>query len=402
MPTPPAAARTLPEERIPRDILVLIAAAVIVALGFGLIAPILPQYAKSFDVTNAAAAAIVSVFAATRLLFAPFSGRITERFGEPVGYVAGVLIVALSTLGCAFAQDYWTLIAVRALGGVGSTLFTVSAASFIARRSPAALRGRISGLYGGAFLFGNVAGPLVGGLLAPLGYRMPFIIYGVALVIAAGVVFFFLVGVGGKARKRDQDTKPPLPLSQAWKVPAYRAALIGNFGNGWVTFGVRTAIIPLFAAMALGLDPLQVGLVLTAFAAGNAAALTFSGRWSDRVGRRTPIIVGLSIAAATSAVVGFSPNAWVLVALSLISGFGTGLFGPSQQATVADTVGPNYSAGRTMATFQMSADLPAIFAPIIAGWIADHWGYQWAFVLSGVVMAAGVLAWARVKEPRRA
>lgn len=401
MPTPPRAAPQLPAERIPRDIQVLIGAAVIVALGFGLIAPILPQYAKSFEVSNAAAAAIVSVFAATRLLFAPFSGRITERFGEPLGYVSGVLIVAASTLGCAFAQDYWSLIAVRALGGVGSTLFTVSAASFIARRSPAAIRGRISGLYGGAFLFGNVAGPLVGGLLAPLGYRMPFVIYGVALVLAAGVVFFFLVGVGKRAKPRGVDTKPPLTLRQAWQEPAYRAALIGNFGNGWVTFGVRTAIIPLFAALALGLDPLHVGLVLTAFAAGNALALTFSGRWSDRVGRRRPIMVGLSIAAVTSAVVGFSPDGWVLVALSLISGFGTGLFGPSQQATVADTVGPNHSAGRVMATFQMSADLPAIFAPIIAGWIADHWGYQWAFILSGVVMAAGVVAWARVKETRR-
>lgn len=400
MPSSPHAAAAPRPGAIPREIVVLIAAALIVALGFGLIAPILPQYAQSFGVSNAAAAAIVSVFAATRLLFAPLSGRLTERFGEPIGYVAGVGIVAASTLACAFVTDYTWLMIVRGLGGVGSTMFTVAAASFIARRSPTAIRGRIAGLYGGAFLIGNVAGPLVGGLLAPFGYRVPFVVYGIALVIAASVVFFFLVGRGGRGRARGEEVRPPLPLGRAWANPAYRAAVIGNFGNGWVTFGVRTAIVPLFAAGALGMGAFEVALVLTCFAAGNAAALTFSGRWSDRVGRRVPIMVGMSVAAAAGAALGFSPNAFVLIALSAIGGFGTGLFGPSQQATIADVVGPEHSAGRTMATFQMAADLPAIISPIAVGWLADHVGFSQGFLLSGVVMALGVLAWARVPSDR--
>jgi len=392
-----------PPLRIPRDIKVLIGAALIVALGFGLIAPILPQYARSFDVSNAAAAAIVSVFAATRLVFAPVSGRVVERWGEPVGYVAGVLIVAASTIACAFAPSYAWLMVVRGLGGVGSTLFTVSAGSFLARRSPAELRGRVAGLYGGAFLLGNVCGPLVGGFLSPLGYRAPFLIYGVALVIAAGVVAYFLVGKRGaasSAKAAGGQALPPMTLRQAWRHGPYRAAMIGNFGNGWVTFGVRTALVPLFAAEALGMNPFGVALVLTTFAVGNAAALSFSGRWSDAVGRRLPVLVGLSVAAVTGSVLGFSPAAWVLVALSAVSGFGTGLFAPSQQATVADTVGNKHSAGRTMAAFQMASDLPAIIAPIVAGFIADHWGYGPAFVISGLVMALGVVAWSGVKEKR--
>lgn len=66
---------TLPPKQptIPREIKVLIAAAFVIALGFGLIAPILPQFAKSFDVGVAAAGFIVSVFALTRLAFAPVS-----------------------------------------------------------------------------------------------------------------------------------------------------------------------------------------------------------------------------------------------------------------------------------------------------------------------------------------
>ncbi|WP_394159308.1 MFS transporter [Galactobacter valiniphilus] len=402
MPASPTPSPTAAPERLPRDIVVLIGAALIVALGFGLIAPILPSYAQSFGVSNAAAAAIVSVFAATRLLFAPVSGRITERWGEPLGYVSGVLIVAASTIACAFATDYWSLIVFRAVGGIGSTLFTVSAGSFLARRSPSSLRGRVAGLYGGAFLIGNVAGPLVGGLLSPLGYRAPFLIYGVALVIAAAVVYVFLVGVRRSLRAKDAGVVlPPLSLREAWSSPAYRAAMIGNFGNGWVTFGVRTSLVPLFAAGALGMNAFEVGLVLTAFALGNAAALSFSGRWSDRVGRRLPIVIGMSLAAITGSVLGLSSDAWVLIALSLLSGLGTGMFGPAQQATIADTVGPERSAGRAMAAFQMAADLPAIAAPLIAGYLSDHFGYAPAFAISGLIMVLGVIAWARVKPAAR-
>jgi MFS family permease len=137
--------------------------------------------------------------------------------------------------------------------------------------------------------------------------------------------------------------------------------------------------------------------VVTAYAVGNAGALTFSGKWSDAAGRRTPILVGMSGAATAAMMLGFAPTSWVLIALSTAQGFCTGLFAPSQQATVADVVGPTRSAGRAMATYQMAADLPAIVAPLVAGLFADHFGYAWAFGISGLVMFAGVLAWANVK-----
>ena len=159
---------------IPREINILIAAAFVIAIGFGIIAPVLPQYAHSFNASALAVSAIVSAFGLTRLLFAPFSGRLTAKFGETPVYMTGVLIVALTMFLIAFAQTYWQLILFRAIGGIGSTLFTVSAMTFLARKSPSKIRGRISGRYASAFLFGNIAGPILGGLLVGLGTRAHF------------------------------------------------------------------------------------------------------------------------------------------------------------------------------------------------------------------------------------
>lgn len=226
---------TLPPKQptIPREIKVLIAAAFVIALGFGLIAPILPQFAKSFDVGVAAAGFIVSVFALTRLAFAPVSGRLTTKLSEPPVYVTGVLIVAVSTILCGFAQDYAQLLIFRAAGGLGSTMFTVSAMSLIARLAPAEIRGRISGYYAGSFLIGNIVGPVLGGFLAVFGYRLPFFIYGGALVIAAAIVYLSLLGVRSASKRGPRDSRPAMLFRTAFDNPIYRAALVSGFANGW-------------------------------------------------------------------------------------------------------------------------------------------------------------------------
>ena len=83
--------------RIPRELWVLVAAAFVIALGFGLILPVLPQFAQSFGVGATASSIVVSAFAFFRLLFAPAGGRLIAKFGERPIYLAGLVIVAIST-----------------------------------------------------------------------------------------------------------------------------------------------------------------------------------------------------------------------------------------------------------------------------------------------------------------
>ena len=84
--------------RLPKEIYVLVAAAFIVALGYGIIAPVLPQFAASFDFGVTAATIVVSSFAFFRFVFSPSSGRLVDAFGERRIYITGLLIVAASTV----------------------------------------------------------------------------------------------------------------------------------------------------------------------------------------------------------------------------------------------------------------------------------------------------------------
>src|SRR5690554_3825857 len=249
--------QTSPRPALPREIWVLAGAALLIALGYGLVAPVLPRFARSFDVSVAAASFVVSAFSLCRLLFAPAGGALIARLGERRIYLSGLLVVALSSVATALAQDYVQLLIFRGLGGIGSTMFTVSAMGLIVRLAPPTARGRASSLYATAFLFGNIGGPVIGGLLAELGLRVPFIVYAVALVLAAGVVWRLLPehGTGAARRHRDGEGTPPMLFGEALRDSAFRAALVSGFANGWSNFGVRVALLPLFAAAVLDSGP---------------------------------------------------------------------------------------------------------------------------------------------------
>lgn len=384
-------------KQIPRGIWVLLSANVVIALGYGLIAPALPSFARSFNVSFTAATAVVSAFAVMRLLFAPATGRLVTLFGERRIYLIGLLIVAASTFACAFAQSYWQLLVFRAAGGVGSTMFTVSAMALLIRMSPNDIRGRVSGFFSAGFLIGNITGPLIGAALVGFGLRMPFVVYAVALLIASAVVATQLREVSAP-ESADGPAHGVISFRHALGDSAYRAIIASNFTQGWASMGVRVAVVPLFITEGLGEGAGMAGVVLAVYAAGNVAAILTAGRLSDRFGRRPVMLPGLTLMAAATAALGFSSNIIVALVLSLIAGAGSGLFAPTHQAALADVLGNRRQGGSSLAAFGMSSDVGAISGPVIVGFVADRVGFGPAFILTGVVAALALLMWVFARE----
>jgi ACDE family multidrug resistance protein len=386
-------------QRLPREVWILIAANVVIALGYGVVSPVLPQYARNFGVTISAATFVITAFAVMRLCFAPVSGVLVQRLGERRVYVSGILIVALSTGACALAQTYWQLLLFRSLGGIGSTMFFVSSLGLMIRVSPEDSRGRVAGMFSTGFLVGSVTGPVLGSLTAGLGLSAPFVIYGVALTIAAAVVFFSLRHSALGAP--EAVTEPQVTLRVALRQRAYRAALMSNFATGWSVFGLRMALVPLFVSEVLGRGAGMAGLALATFAVGNVSAVIPSGYLSDRVGRRTLLIVGLSVSALATAIVGWASSFPLFLAGAYVAGAAAGMFTSPQQAAVADIIGSKARAGPALATFQMMSDLGSIAGSVAVGEIAQHVSFGSAFVVSGAILFVAAVGWVLAPETRK-
>ena len=95
---------------------------------------------------------------------------------------------------------------------------------------------------------------------------------------------------------------------------------------------------------------------------------------------------------------GFAESIPLYLALSALAGAGASLIAPSQQAALADVVGQERSGGPALAAFQMMGDLGGFAGPIVAGLVADRFGFGAAFAVSGVLTLAAVVPWLLAPE----
>jgi MFS family permease len=390
----PAPARLIssgPLRGLPREVAVLAAVAFFVAAGFGIVAPAIPLFARSFGVSRAAAGAVVSAFALMRLSSALGVGRLVNRIGERIVLGVGIAIVAVSSALAGFASDYLQLLLLRGAGGVGSAMFSVSANSLLIGVTTANQRGRAIGAMSGGFLVGGIAGPGLGGLVTGWSLRAPFFLYAGTLA-AAGAVGFALLPRRGQRDEAGQaaDRQPSLTVGRAFRLPAFRAAAFANLADSWASLGVRAAIVPLLVVEVLHRSPIWTGIGLTVFTAGNVATLLLGSRLTDRRGRRPVLIAGcLGSAAGCLLLVPTSTLALFLVAMAVF-GAGSGLLDVAPGAMMGDVVGGR--GGTVVATYQMAGDAGSLAGPLIAGFLADTAGYGSAFGLTAavLVLAAGL------------
>jgi MFS family permease len=379
---------------LPREVGILAVIAFVVALGFGIVAPAIPIFASSFGVGTTAVGLAVSAFAFFRFVSAFGGGSLVERFGERAVLTTGLLVVAVTTGLAGLANSFPAFLILRAAGGVGSAMFTVSALSLLLRVAPPTHRGRAAATWQGGFMLGGVAGPAAGGLLAELSPRLPFLLYAGFLVVASGVALLLLRPPPPRPAASSAATPDLEPdavgLRRALGSRVYLTALVANLGVGWVLFGVRNSLVPLYVTEELGRTVAWAGAGLLAGSAAQALGLLRSGRLTDSWGRRPSLILGAALATAAMAVLVLPPTLWAFLVSMAVYGLAASLLGSVPAALVGD-VSPA-RGGRVVAVFQMSADLGAIAGPLIAGWLTDVASFQAAFAVTTAVVAAALAA----------
>jgi len=385
---------------LPREVTVLAAIAFCVALGFGIVIPAIPLFARTFGVSAFAASAVISVFAFMRLVSSPAAGWLVNRFGERTIMSTGLAIVGLSSLAAGFATDYLQLLLLRGIGGTGSAMFTISATALLLRVAAPEYRGRASGAFQAGFLIGGVAGPAVGGLVIGISIRAPFFVYAGTLLAA------FLVAVALLPRLEHQEAPQlakdteRISFLPTLRLPAYQAALGANFANGFVFFGLRSSLVPLFVVEGLREGPGLAGVGFVVAAGLQAALLAVGGRTADHRGRKPALVIGLGVGVLSLVVLAVAPNAaWFLIAMA-VAGVSGAFLGPSPTAIVGD-VSRGHHGGSVVAGFQMMSDFGSIVGPLVGGLLLDRSGFHVAFAAGVAVSALALLLALRMPETLR-
>jgi MFS family permease len=149
--------------------------------------------------------------------------------------------------------------------------------------------------------------------------------------------------------------------------------------------------LPLYLADVMGLSPLLIGATMTALQIGGLIGTPVAGTWSDRVGRRSVMIAGLTVTTVLLVALTVTGNAAVFVTGVSLLGFVLFSVRPVIQSWLMDLTPPRLAGSATSLLFGVQSALSAL-APAVGGIVADHWGLTPVFaLLAGTILIANLL-----------
>jgi MFS transporter, DHA1 family, tetracycline resistance protein len=361
-------------------------------IGFGIILPLMPFYARNFGASEVMVAVLFSVYSAGQFVFAPLWGRLSDHIGRrPVLLFSIAGNVAALTV-FAFAQSFAGLIAARAISGICTANIAVANA-YVADITPLEQRAKRMGMIGAAFGVGFVIGPFIGGELSRFGAAVP-------PLVAAGlsainfVSALFRLPESLPKEKRDQNPPPKLRNRlQVLKVVPGLATPVALLFLQICAFSMLEMAFTLFLADRIGFGELQVGHTFAFI--GVVLAIVqglFVGPLARRFGEEALVKVGLvQIAVGMLALTELPPGpaqlahiAFLGLVVTAISS-GQGVTNPSLLSLVSRRT-PAAMQGAALGLAQSCGALARILGPLAAGLLYKKLGANYPFLVGGVSM----------------
>ena len=370
--------------------------ALILSFGSGMLAPVLPLYARSFEVSYALVGLVLAAQGIGTLVGDVPSGVILGKYGHKWTMVVGVGLVGFFMLAMSWAQSVPELIAYGLFAGIGSALWNISRHAYMTTHIDIRQRGRVTATFGGIGRIGAFAGPAVGAVLgATFGLRVPFVAFAGIAVVAMVVAGIFVEDTGEVAPSRGGLRGHGRHLAAVVR-EHFRVLTTAGFGQllAQMVRAGRGTIIPLYAADVLGLGLPAIGWIVTLSAFVDMAMFYPAGVLMDRYGRKWAIVPSFFIQGVGMALVALATGFGGLLAAAMVIGCGNGL-GAGSMLTLGSDLAPKRAMGEFLGVWRLVGDAGNTGAPIVAGAVADVLGLSPATLVMALVGvgAAAVFAW---------
>ena len=379
---------------------------------------VLPDMRAEFGASAAQVGWIVTGYALAYAIGVPIYGRVSDFFGVRRVFSVGLLGFAAGGFICAFAPSLAVLVLGRTLQGIGGAAVPALALVAVAKVLPPGKRGGALGLVASSVGIGAAVGPVVGGAVGQLlGWRALFVgtlvlmlllipfarrvlpnggsederrfdlIGGVLLGLGVGLFLFGITQgqAAGFASASSWGSFLGAALAAAgfvWRINgvtypfvspalfknrAYVAAVLVGFITQFANLSALV-FVPLLVVEVNGLSPGAAGLVLTPGAVAFAILSPLTGRLSDRVGVRPPIVAGLVIMALSALFISTFAGALPVLIAAGVLGVGAGFaFIQSPANNAAASALPEEEVGAGMGIFVGAFFLGSGTGPALIG-----------------------------------
>ena len=348
---------------------------------FAALTPLLGRFEHELHLSSSTAGVLVAAYAAGALIGGLPGGVAAARLGPRRAVLVGLALMAVASLGFAFAENLGQLVATRLLQGIGSAFTWAGAFSWLIAASPRERRGTVIGTAMGAAVFGALFGPVIGAIAAETG-RAP-------VFVAVSLLAFVLAALTLTIPSRAPERPSAAALRRAASDSHFRSGL-GLLALASLLAGVLSVLAPLHLTHD-GWGPSAIGAVWLIAAAIEAVESPVIGRVSDRSGIRTPVLYGLAAGCVVSLALtlGLAALPYAVVIIAASAAYGAP-FTPSFALIAEGAERTGLAQGMAFGMMNAAWALGAMAGPAGAGALDEATGEVFPFLLAAAACLVGV------------
>jgi MFS family permease len=354
-----------------------------------LIAMLFPYILPEFKLSFAQAGMLMACMSVGFLVFEFIGGILSDKYGRRKVILPSVFVFSIVSAITGFATGFAQLIGVRTIVGAGEGAFATPATAHIFDECPPEKRGIYLGFYVSAFaLFGSFVAPIYATQIAAhWGWRWAFYLTIIPGIVLALLIWGF-VKESVRFRRPEQAAAPKARWRQVMKernivVACLLAICWMVWLWSWLSFGT------VFFVNVKHLSTGMAGILQSALGAGGFLGMIALPGFSDKVGRRIPLIVGTIIGlVGTAAIVYLPGTSPVLMWIALfVTAFVTWGYSPIILSVIPSESVPPERIAFGVACVTGLAELAGIaVAPPILGAIGDKFGLTTTMLCGGAVL----------------
>ncbi len=370
----------------------LMATAFVDMLGFAMVFPLLPFYAKNLGADPLVIGILISSFSIAQFATAPLWGKVSDRFGR-----RPVLLIGLAAAGFAYivfglASAIWLLLLSRAVQGAGGGTTGVVQA-YVGDSTAPADRARALGWLSAATSAGVMIGPAIGSLAAHLGQAAPGF-------VAAGLCFAnvaFAWRFLPESRPKIGPSKRRIRTA-VWQVLSHPMApqprLIWIYTVGMGAFTAMSSCVALYLNWRFGITEKTIGIFFVYIGALAVVMRALVLGWMvDRFGETRVMRLGALIFGVGLAIYTMPDHLWLMAAVLPLVPIGQALLFPAVTALSSHRSDPK-ELGQMMGVQQAFGGVARVFGPIWGTAAFQALGPRSPFFLAAAVMGiVWLLTW---------
>jgi multidrug resistance protein len=364
-------------------------AAFLMMTGLSVIFPVLPFYVRWLSLSEAQAGVLMSAYALASVATSPLWGRFSERYGRRPALLIGLGGFALTFAWFGLGSSFGELLLARVFGGLLAAAAQPAIFAYAADVSSKESRTAAMGVVGAAFGLGIVAGPVLGGLLAPLGLRVPFLVTAAIGLLAMMAVWLLVPeSLTEEVRAQTQIRREALErsgLGLRRLAVALLALLVFSFLFQTARMGLESTIGFLIEdrlagdARSVGLLLGGLGLLAAAVQGGGMRAL--SRRYSDA----TLLVVGSACCAVGLFGLALAHGWPSITVASVAIALGGALVTPALSAMLSQV--DEAVQGEAQGLNQSAQSLGRVLGPLLFTSLYDVAGTVAPYLVAAVVCA---------------